>query len=72
MKNREAHLIINTPSGRIPRKDEIVIRSSAVMYNIPVITTVAGAIASCKAIEVLRREDFDVKSIQEYHHFLNI
>jgi carbamoyl-phosphate synthase large subunit len=72
MKNREAHLIINTPSGRIPRKDEIVIRSSAVMHNIPVITTVAGAIASCKAIEVLRREDFDVKSIQEYHHFLNI
>jgi carbamoyl-phosphate synthase large subunit len=67
IKNREVHLIINTPSGRIPRKDEITIRSNATVYGIPVITTVAGAIASMKAIEVLLREDLDVKCIQDYH-----
>jgi carbamoyl-phosphate synthase large subunit len=67
MKNREVHLIVNTPSGRIPRKDEVVIRSTATLYNLPVITTVAGAIASAKAIEVLKQKKQDVKSIQEYH-----
>ena len=63
-------LISNTPSGRIPRKDEIIIRSTATLYNIPVITTVEGAIASVKAIEILRTEEMDVKSIQDYHKLL--
>jgi carbamoyl-phosphate synthase large subunit len=70
IKNREVHLIINTPSGRIPRKDEITIRSNATAYNIPVITTVAGAVASVKAIEVLLKQDFAVRSIQDYHKII--
>ncbi len=67
IKNRRVHLIINTPSGRIPRKDEIVIRSTATLYNTPVITTLAGAVASLGAIEVLRKKELGVKSLQEYH-----
>ncbi len=67
IKNRSVHLIINTPSGRIPRKDEIVIRSTATLYSIPVITTLAGAVASLGAIEVLREKELGVKSLQEYH-----
>ncbi len=67
IKNRDVQLIINTPSGRIPRKDEITIRSATVLYNIPVVTTVAGAIASTTAIEMLHKEDLKVKSIQNYH-----
>ncbi len=70
MKNNDVTLIINTPSGRIPRKDEVVIRSTATLYNIPVITTLAGAKASVEAIEVLKKEDFKVKSIQEYHKLI--
>jgi len=70
IKNKNVHLIINTPSGRIPRKDEVVIRSTAILYRIPSITTVAGAIASLKAIESLIKEDISVKSIQEYHRQL--
>ncbi|HDN86264.1 MAG TPA: carbamoyl-phosphate synthase large subunit [Candidatus Omnitrophica bacterium] len=71
MKNKEVHLIINTPSGRIPRKDEIVIRSTATFYRVPCITTVSGAIASTKAIELLLSHNVEVKSIQDYHHLLS-
>ncbi|MDD5195476.1 MAG: carbamoyl-phosphate synthase large subunit, partial [Candidatus Omnitrophica bacterium] len=67
IKNRDVQLIINTPSGRIPRKDEIIIRSTATLYNIPVITTVSGAIASVKAIEFLRKGKVTIESIQNYH-----
>jgi len=72
MKNKDVHLVINTPSGRMPRRDEILIRSTATLYNIPVITTVSGAIASAKAIEILRKEDIQVKSLQEYHKKIHV
>lgn len=61
-------LIINTPSGRIPRADEIKIRSHAIMHGIPCITTIPGAVASVNGIEVLLKNDLEVKSLQEYHH----
>ncbi|MDD5584820.1 MAG: ATP-grasp domain-containing protein, partial [Candidatus Omnitrophica bacterium] len=67
IKNRDVHLIINTPSGRLPRRDEIIIRSTATLYNIPVITTVSGAIASVKAIEFLRKDEISIESIQSHH-----
>ncbi|MFZ5801478.1 MAG: carbamoyl-phosphate synthase large subunit, partial [Candidatus Omnitrophota bacterium] len=60
-------LIINTPSGRIPRKDEVRIRSHAIMHGIPCITTIPGAYASVGAIEVLKKNDLEVRSLQEYH-----
>ncbi len=43
MKNREINLIINTPTGRGPRRDEARMRMEAVIRNIPVITTASGA-----------------------------
>lgn len=67
IKNGRVDLIINTPSGRIPRKDEIKIRSEAVNYNIACITTIAGAQASVNAIEILRKNKLEVKSLQEYY-----
>ena len=70
MKNNEVSLIINTPSGRIPRKDEVVIRREAILRKIPVITTVWGAQASVKAIKALLEENLEVKSIQEYHKLI--
>lgn len=64
--NEDVHLIINTPSGKNPRMDEVKIRSTAWKRNVPIVTTVPGAIAVAKAIERLRSDDFEVKSIQEY------
>ncbi len=66
IKNREIHLVINTPSGKKPKADEVAIRSQSVAHNIPCITTLSGAEAAVNAIESLKR-GMSVKSIQEYH-----
>jgi carbamoyl-phosphate synthase large subunit len=68
IKDDKVHLIINTPSGKATKVDETKIRSQAVLYNIPLITTIAGAQATVNGIENLIRKSGDfVKSLQEYH-----
>ncbi|MGZ3535332.1 MAG: hypothetical protein ACXU9K_08900, partial [Thermodesulfobacteriota bacterium] len=66
IKNGEIHLIINTPSGKKPKADEVAIRSQSVAHNIPCVTTLSGAEAVVNAIESLKR-GMSVKSVQEYH-----
>ncbi|MFH0838687.1 MAG: carbamoyl-phosphate synthase large subunit [Candidatus Omnitrophota bacterium] len=64
-------LIINTPTtGKGPRKDEIKIRSTAVMRAVPCVTTISGAQACVNGIEALLKGTLDVTSIQEYHTML--
>ena len=70
IKNGKIQLIINTPSGRLPRADEIQIRSAAVTLGIPCITTIAGAQASVNGIEAMRRYGLGVKSLQAYHQLI--
>ncbi|QQY07494.1 MAG: carbamoyl-phosphate synthase large subunit [Candidatus Xiphinematobacter sp.] len=67
IQESKVHLIINTPSGRQPRKDEILIRMAAVAARIPVITTLRAAQASLEAIRAMRCAPISVRSIQEYH-----
>ena len=67
IKDGRVRLIINTPSGRVPRADEVVIRSTAIMHGVPCITTVSGAQASVTGIEVLLKKKLDVKPLQAYH-----
>ncbi|MEA3328799.1 MAG: carbamoyl-phosphate synthase large subunit [Candidatus Omnitrophota bacterium] len=67
LKSGEINLIINTPQGKLTKRDETIIRSTAVLYNIPLVTTIAGAQATVNGIEALSRKSFSVKSLQEYH-----
>ncbi len=67
MKNRAVHLIINTPSGQTPRRDEVSIRTTAVLRGVPLITTVPGAAAAASAIEALRAGRFGVRPLQSWH-----
>jgi carbamoyl-phosphate synthase large subunit len=67
IKNHEIQLIINTPTGKHPRQDEIAIRSTAVLYGVPLITTLQGASAAVVGIERLIKRGLAVKTIQEYH-----
>jgi carbamoyl-phosphate synthase large subunit len=66
MKNDQIDLIINTPSGKTPRKDEIRIRSLAVANRIPTLTTISAVEASIRAIRSFRIKGITVKSLQEY------
>ena len=67
IKNGDIHFIINTPSGKDPREDEIKIRSVAVANRIPIMTTMRAAKASLLGIRSLQKHGLGVKTLQEYH-----
>jgi len=67
IKNGLIQFIINTPSGKIPRQDEVRIRSAALAEKIPIITTIRAAWASAGGIRSLQKGPITVKSLQEYH-----
>jgi carbamoyl-phosphate synthase large subunit len=67
MKDGKIQLVINTPSGRLPREDEIKIRSQVVLYNVPYTTTISGAQATVSGIEVMLKKNLQVKPLQKYH-----
>ncbi len=65
--NGDVQLIINTPSGKIPREDELKMRSGARSAKIPIITTMRAAQASVTGIRALQSHGVSVKSLQEFH-----
>jgi len=67
LKNREIHLVINTPAGQTPRADEVKIRTTAVYTGTPIMTTISGARAAAQGIAALRKGGYGVKTLQEYH-----
>ncbi len=67
IKNREIDLVLNTPYGKREHQDDISIRAAAVSAGIPCITTMAGISAVVSALAALKRGDFTVRSLQEYH-----
>ena len=68
IKDEKVDLVINTPSGRATRADEARIRATAILYGVPLITTIAGAEASVNGIEnMIKHPGIRVKAIQKYH-----
>jgi carbamoyl-phosphate synthase large subunit len=70
LKNGEIQLIINTPFGQIPRQDENIIRSQAILRRVCIITTLSGARAALQGIKALRKMPVEVRSLQEYGKLL--
>ncbi len=70
LKSGQIQLVINTPSGRLPRADEVQIRSATATLGIPCVTTMAGAQASVNGMAALLKRHISVKPIQEYHELL--
>jgi carbamoyl-phosphate synthase large subunit len=67
MREGRIAMVINTPSGPVARKDEVVIRSEAILRGIPIITTQDGAEATVSALEYMKRSDWDVHALQDFH-----
>jgi carbamoylphosphate synthase large subunit/REP element-mobilizing transposase RayT len=65
--NGAIHFIVNTPSGKIPREDEVRIRNASLAQKIPIMTTIRAAQASANGIRSLQRSKLHVKTLQEYH-----
>jgi len=55
IKNGQIQMIINTPSGMLPRKDENKIRSAAYAHNICIMTTITGAAAAINGIKAIQK-----------------
>jgi len=60
-------LVINTPQGRGPRADGAGIRRVAAQRGVPLLTTVAAALAATAGIADQRNHPMEVRSLQEYH-----
>ena len=63
--------IVNNPApGAAPRKDEVRMRSEAVIHGVPITTTVSGLRAAVSGLESrLDLGRMDVRSLQEFHRF---
>ena len=66
IKNGEMQFIINTPHGKIPRQDEVAIRSAAVANRVPIMTTLRAARMSIRAIKSIKAGGYGVRCLQEY------
>ncbi len=66
MIKNDVDMIINTPSGTLPRKDENVIRTESVKRGICIITTMTAAKAAVEAINSLNNKKINVNSLQNY------
>jgi carbamoyl-phosphate synthase large subunit len=66
IKNGEIDLIINTPMGNTSRSDGYYLRTAAVNFGVPSITTLFGASAFVQGIESYLNQNLDVKCLQDY------
>ncbi|WP_295614448.1 carbamoyl-phosphate synthase large subunit [Chamaesiphon sp. GL140_3_metabinner_50] len=66
IKNSQIQLIINTPSGEEAQADGKLIRRTALVYKIAMVTTIAGAKATAAAIKSLQTQPLEVKALQDY------
>jgi len=60
-------LVISTPLGQRAYADGQALRSAAIRYGIPLVTTLTGAAATVSAIRALKARDLEVRSLQEHH-----
>jgi len=72
IKNGQIQMVINTPSGMIPRRDENAIRAAVYAHNVCIMTTITGALAAVEGIRALRTKPVGVKPIQQYRGNVNV
>ena len=65
IRSGKVQLVINTPIGRQAAHDDKYLRRAALDYNVPTVTTLAGARAAVEGIYSLKSEEFNVYSLQE-------
>jgi carbamoyl-phosphate synthase large subunit len=66
IKNGQIQLVINTPGGLIPRRDENTIRAAVYAHNVCIMTTIMAARAAVDGIRALKTKPLGVRPIQDY------
>ncbi len=67
IRSGKIQLVVNSPRGRGPRTDGDHIRGAAAAEDIPLLTTVAAALAAVKGLMDWNDYPLSVRSLQEYH-----
>ena len=65
--NGDVTLVINTVEGVQSIADSYTIRRSSIDHQVAYFTTVPGSRAAVLGIEALKRENWDVKALQDFH-----
>ena len=63
----EVDLVFNTTIGRQALLDSYSIRRETLMHGVPYCVTIEAARAAVDAIEALRRQPIEVRTLQEFH-----
>ncbi len=63
----EIDMVINTPRGGRAHDDGALIRGTAQIYGVPIMTTLSAAMASVQAIRSVRKKPLSVRSLQAHH-----
>lgn len=67
LQDAQIGLVINTPEGSGPVLDSFDIRRACLVYNVPYMTTIAGAKAALVAMKD-RRDKIEVLALQDFHN----
>ncbi len=67
IKNRHIRLIVNTSEGRMPRRDEGLMRTAALEHDLPLVTTISGLAATTEGMMATKSGKISVRCLQEYH-----
>ncbi len=63
----KVQLVINTPLGQGTYEDQAALRGAAIRHKIPLLSTLSAATAAVNGIDLLRRKQLDVRSLQVHH-----
>ncbi|MCQ3932854.1 MAG: carbamoyl phosphate synthase large subunit [Chloroflexi bacterium] len=66
----EIDLVINTPLGSTAHSDGALIRTTAIRYSVPLMTTLSAAQAAVQGIRALRDKSLKSRSLQEHYRSL--
>lgn len=67
IKAGKVALILNTPLGQVAYEEGAQIRTTAVRYGIPLLTTLSAGQAAVQGIQALRAKQLSVRSLQEHY-----
>jgi carbamoyl-phosphate synthase large subunit len=68
IRSGQIQLVINTPVGRQAAHDDRYLRRAALDYDVPTVTTLAGARAAVEAIDALQQfQQVEVVALQDIH-----
>jgi len=66
IRSGQVQLVLNTPLGPQAHSDGAEIRSAAITMNVPLLTTLSAAAAAVSAIQAMRQNNLNYRSIQTH------